>query len=576
MKRANELSLGDFFNAYHEDAESFLKQQKMMITSTEAWGVLRKDLIETLGVERAKRFLLRYGRHCGKVEAKMLKNMFDWQDDKEWLIAGTKMHKITGRTFSNLTKFAADIDKGQFDVKGLWVDSYEAKQHVQYFSFYHDPICFFLVGWAGGYCSECLGQPVYFKEVQCVGKGDDACEYVGKSLQQWGEEIKDELIDYENDLADELDRVFRRVEKQKEALKLGSTISQRLTKALLQGKRLHDFVKIIYEEMRCPVLIENQTFSRLASLGNLTIQEDNLSVDQIFQAALLKKEREKLLVKLNEQTAIETEQRLKGELLEELFNEHGESAIVSAKLASLGYNLDEPHYVFSMHIQTNTGESNDENYLELRDTITDRLRKEMEKHQYRALISTKLNQVHTIINKNILKKKNVDIKQFAQQFIELSDRFYPKNIVCIGVSHVCLDHSKYYKMFQEASKAIEIAKMKSDASTVVLATDLGHLTLLLDARNPRELESFAYEKLRNLYDYDNQSHSEFLKTLYYYMDCECNLYKTAREMNVSISGMRYRIKRIQELLDADLSTSSVRFEIQLALEIFLVYGKLQL
>lgn len=642
MIQANELSLIDFLNYYKQDGESFLKEQRMMITSVDAWGVLRKDLIETLGVERAKRFLLRYGRHCGRVEAKMLKNMFDWKDDLEWLLAGTHMHKITGRTFSNLIKFDADIQEGKFDVEGFWVDSYEAKQHLEHFSYYHDPICFFLIGWSGGYTSECLGKPVYFKETQCMGKGDQHCYYVGKTLEEWGDELQDELVDYEENLSDELDRVYRRVEKQKEALKLGSTISQKLTKALLQGKRLNAFADIIFREMRCAVLIENQHFQVIANSSQVVEEEQNWSLKELVadpscqmeKAKLIKEQRaikceveaptgeniymlvapivirkqvygyisigsskhrfgeleEDILERiatvcavqmLNEQTIIETEQRLKGELLEELFNENGDASIVAAKLASLGYNLKAPHYVLVFQIETQANEGNelivpdDDRYLSIRNKILAKLRKEIEQEGQRVIISTKLNHIHTMISADYLNKRNIDIRKFLSNFIDYVEE--DKKNQCklfIGVSSLCQDYNKLYRMFKEAVKAIEIGKMKNQNSSFTLASDLGHLKLLLDARNPNELLDYANEKLDILLKYDQTNNSEFMKTLNYYIECECNLYKTAREMNVSISGMRYRIKRVEELIDVDLSQSSNRFEIQLALQIYIAFGML--
>jgi DNA-binding PucR family transcriptional regulator len=59
------------------------------------------------------------------------------------------------------------------------------------------------------------------------------------------------------------------------------------------------------------------------------------------------------------------------------------------------------------------------------------------------------------------------------------------------------------------------------------------------------------------------------------LENECNLYKTARILNVSISGMRYRINRIRELTGLDLTVSSTRYDIHLAVDIYLALGKLQ-
>jgi len=118
--------------------------------------------------------------------------------------------------------------------------------------------------------------------------------------------------------------------------------------------------------------------------------------------------------------------------------------------------------------------------------------------------------------------------------------------------------------------------LRSKTSNIMLSSELGHLALFLNARSPEELEAFAIDKLSPIISYDERKNAELVQTLYLYSQYEFNLRKTAREMNVSITGMRYRIEKIEELLETDLSLSNNRFEIQAALQILFVIGKLKL
>jgi DNA-binding PucR family transcriptional regulator len=142
--------------------------------------------------------------------------------------------------------------------------------------------------------------------------------------------------------------------------------------------------------------------------------------------------------------------------------------------------------------------------------------------------------------------------------------------VYIGISHATKNISQFYQMSQEAKKAVEIAKLRSKTSNLMLSSELGPLALFLNARSPEELEDFAIDKLSPLLAYDERKNAELVQTLYLYSQYEFNLRKTAREMNVSITGMRYRIEKIEELLETDLSFSNNRFEIQAALQILFV------
>lgn len=103
---------------------------------------------------------------------------------------------------------------------------------------------------------------------------------------------------------------------------------------------------------------------------------------------------------------------------------------------------------------------------------------------------------------------------------------------------------------------------------------MGYLSILLDARKPEELEAYAEGILGPILEYDIRKSTELLKTLYFYINNECNLHKTARQMSLSIGGMRYRLSSITERFNIDMTNSSTRREVQLALDIYLSIGKL--
>jgi sugar diacid utilization regulator len=605
-----------------------LKELQLTLTSADAWGLLRKDLITALGVQRAKRFLLRYGYHCGVHEARILKDTINWQDDLEWLIAGSKMHHLTGRAFSYPDTFKVDIKKGGFDVSGYWIDSHEATQHLQYFPKHTEPVCFYLAGYASGYTSECLGKKTIFKEVKCKGKGDDHCSYVGKTVEEWGEEIFEDLFFFENeDMSGELDQMYRRVEQQKERFELGYSLSRNLTHAMLQGGGFQEFSNLLGESLHCQVLIENQHFELLAKYGNnpgmdeyMTVRniwdkrKEQLLLNTIVETPLKDKTftllttpiinrnqvygfitidtdqksddfRKDLLERVatvaalhvqNERVAIETEQRTKGELLEQLLNnKEVNTREIHSRFSYLGYDLTEPHYI--IHIEINDRKLKEKgsvnyDYFKIRNQLTNIFYQNQ--HKFDApLILTKLNTVQAIILKKYIDAKRTTIKEFGEQLLKQIGN--QEQQIYIGISNETRHLSDFHKKAEEAKKAVELAKVRSSYSRVILTSELGHLSLFLNAREPEELERFADEKLHSILEYDQKKNSELLLTLFYYSQNEFNLHKTAREMSISISGMRYRISKVEDLLSIDLSSSNNRFEIQLSLQILLMVGKIK-
>ncbi|WP_158233529.1 XylR N-terminal domain-containing protein [Sporosarcina sp. P29] len=623
--KASELTLNDLLTISTKLGEG-LQDLNFGLTSMDGWAVLRADLINALGIQRAKRFILRYAYRSGMHEARILKEKIKWENDLEWLIAGSKMHDLTGRSLSYPDKFNVDIEKGQFNVCGYWIDSSEVKQHLEYFPMHVEPICYFLIGYASGYTSECLGKRIIFKEVKCKGKGDDHCSYIGKTVEEWGDEISEELLYYEDeDMSGELDQMYQKVERQKERLETGYSLSRNLTKVMLQGGGFTEFAEILGKSLHCPVLIENMNYEVLGKNGdnpgmkkNMSAKnfwdENNESIPEFVETELKDKtfkllttpillenkvygfitialnrksdnyhidllERVAVVVALymqNQRVAIETEQRLKGELLEQLLNEKSaDVGDIFNRFSYLGYDLKQPHYI--IYIEINDRIINEEDnlnydYLRIRRQLTNLFQNE-NKYTSNVPVLTKLNTVQTIVPKQFLENENVTIQEFGERLLKIID--VPEKQICIGISDKTEKISDFNSRAKEAKKAVELAKFRSRDSGVILSSELGNLTLFLNAREPEELESFASLKLKEIIDYDKKKNSELLETLFYYSQNEFNLHKTAREMSISISGMRYRILRIEELLSVELSNSNSRFEIQMALQIFLLLGRIK-
>ncbi|MGP4082688.1 XylR N-terminal domain-containing protein [Pseudalkalibacillus sp. R45] len=621
--KASNFTLNHLINVSEETGQKW-KDLELILSSADAWGLLRKDLITALGVQRAKRFLLRYGYKCGEHEARVLKDSINWESKMDWLVAGSKLHYLTGRTYSYPESFQVNMEKGEFHVSGYWMDSYEAKQHLNYFPAHNEPVCYYLAGYASGYTSACMGKKIIFKETKCKGKGDDYCSYIGKAAEDWGEEIDEELFYYEDDdMSGELDQMYRKVEQQKERLEIGYSLSRSLNNALLKGQGMDGFAKILGEKLHCNVLIEDKHFKEIASFkqtpgmekfitarNTLKGIEKKLSLNDVVEAeltgqtfklvtipisvrnqiygfltvALNKKlnsfyrdllERVAMVASLQiqyERIAIETEQRLKGELLEQLLNSKETNVQeIYNRFSYLGYDLTTPHYVLHIKMEDQNGkEVDNEEQLKIRNKLNN-FYQEQNKFGSNMLILTKWNTVQAIISKKLIESDGKSIKKFAGQLLRKLDnpncRFY------IGVSEETTELPDFYHRAKEAKQAADLAKIRFSSSRIMLANELGHLSLFLYAREPEELKKFAEENLQPILEYDRKKNSELLQTLFHYTQNEFNLHKTAREMILSISGMRYRIQKIEELLNIDLSNSNSRFEVQLSLQIFLMLGK---
>jgi DNA-binding NtrC family response regulator len=185
-----------------------LHEQRVVILSAAAMGLLRKELVDTLGQETARRLLLRFGYADGYHDAVSLRDRSNWSDPLEGLRAGTMIHALEGIVRADIRKLEHDAESGRFEEDVVWYDSYEAEQHVHHYGASSAPVCWSLIGYASGYVSACLGQEIYFRETSCAGQGEASCTVVGRDAESWGEALETLRFDFQGaNLGHEVERL---------------------------------------------------------------------------------------------------------------------------------------------------------------------------------------------------------------------------------------------------------------------------------------------------------------------------------------------------------------------------------
>ena len=184
-----------------------LHEQRVVILSAAAMGLLRKELIDTFGRDIARRLLMRFGYADGYHDAVNLRERFKWRDPLEGLGAGAILHTLEGIVRSDVVRLERS-EVGGVEAEFAWHDSYEAEQHVHHYGQSEDPVCWSLAGYASGYTSACLGQEVYFREAACAGQGAKRCSIIGKDAAAWGEDLAALREDFQgSSLKEEIERL---------------------------------------------------------------------------------------------------------------------------------------------------------------------------------------------------------------------------------------------------------------------------------------------------------------------------------------------------------------------------------
>jgi DNA-binding NtrC family response regulator len=213
-----------------------------------AMGLLRSQLITAFGMTGARSIFTRFGYAHGYRLAEAMKDAIPWEDEREWRVAGGRLHRLHGMVVFEPVKNSTH-DPAPF-AEAVWHDSYEADQHLLHQGQAQECVCWTLAGFASGYLSKVQGRTVYCIEETCRGKGDPMCRMVGRFREEWPPEQQSFFTFYESEclnealtqLQNQLKKIDRRLAQRRRELESekddsGLVIRSESMKTLLEQAR---------------------------------------------------------------------------------------------------------------------------------------------------------------------------------------------------------------------------------------------------------------------------------------------------------------------------------------------------
>ena len=192
-----DLHLAELLDFRPDQGVIRLHDQRVVILSAAAMGLLRKELIDTLGVETAERVALRFGFADGYHDAVNLRERSKWADPLDGIRSGAMLQTLEGIVRVAVRNIDYDTASGRFEEEVVWHDSYVAEQHVHHYGKTDSPVCWSLVGYASGFASACLGKEIYFRETSCAAQGGKHCVAIGRDAESWGDDLETIRADFQ-------------------------------------------------------------------------------------------------------------------------------------------------------------------------------------------------------------------------------------------------------------------------------------------------------------------------------------------------------------------------------------------
>lgn len=169
-------------------AQIRLGDSRMVLMHTEALSYLRKEILDTLGLERGKGLLIRMGYAQGMRDAEMVKR--ERREELETspndaFLLGPQLHMLEGVTRVDPVRLEIDRDTGHFYGEFLWQDSWEGEAPYNEELSREEGGCWVQLGYASGYSSTFMDRLVIYKETECQRRLDALCRIVGKPAEEW-------------------------------------------------------------------------------------------------------------------------------------------------------------------------------------------------------------------------------------------------------------------------------------------------------------------------------------------------------------------------------------------------------
>lgn len=169
---------------YPKEGRVWLDSERALVMEAAVFAAFRQELIAILGVEEARTIISRIGYMTGNRQALQASEKRGPFSYEEAFFLGPKLFSLSGFGVVESLQMEVDVGKGHFYFDGILHDSIEADAHIKE-GLAPNSACWLSEGYASGYVTTLLGQPVIFQEVACRAKGDKHCRIVGKPVSQW-------------------------------------------------------------------------------------------------------------------------------------------------------------------------------------------------------------------------------------------------------------------------------------------------------------------------------------------------------------------------------------------------------
>lgn len=260
------------------------------------------------------------------------------------------------------------------------------------------------------------------------------------------------------------------------------------------------------------------------------------------------------VILLKEQEIQRAELEQQGDLLQQLLHLNGPpDPLLLGQVQRLGFHADRPFRVLLIE-----GTSTPVSLLDL----PQKVKRWLENANLPALVTMEADQVIAVLQNQ---PSNLGKPLADRLATQLST---PNLQLLMGLGGLAVEISDLGRSFTQAGEALDVAHRLDREQGMIAFDDLGSLHWF-NRLPPETLEENVYfQAIRALDEHDGAHRGKLLHSLGAFLQTGGKTTEAARKLNLHRNTLSYRIRRIEELLEVDLTDPDIRFELLAALKVY--------
>ena len=135
---------------------------------------------------------------------------------------------------------------------------------------------------------------------------------------------------------------------------------------------------------------------------------------------------------------------------------------------------------------------------------------------------------------------------------------FQKEQCYVGIGRCNPNAQNIGKSYRQACQVLKLQKNMHNDKGVVAYQDLGIYKLLMDIENQDVINEYYAETIQRLVEYDKLNQTNYCDVLQCYLEHSGSVKETAEAMFVHRNTINYKINKIEEMLNCDLSQLDTR------------------